>query len=151
MTELDFYILNKPQTRIDFVAKLCLKVHGLGHKIFIYTESLEQSQVCSDALWAAKPSSFLANEIIDVNIEDNLEAISHKSPIKISHNICNDSAPLLDNDILINLSLEVPPIFSRFNRAVEVIDSDETVKKKLRNNYRFYQQRGYTLKTHQIN
>lgn len=146
MTEIDFYILKAEQSRADFAALLCHKVFSLGHKVFICTENKEQSELLSEQLWNIKPDSFLANEIID----KESEAQSGKSPIKISHNICEQSAPLLDNDVLINLTLDIPPHFSRFKRSVEIIDQNERIKEKLRNNYSFYKQRGYPLKLHDL-
>lgn len=147
MTEIDFYILNARQNRLDFAAKLCHKVYTMGHKVFICTEDKAQSDRLSENLWSLNSDSFLANQIIDTETDQPRSA----SPIKISHNICDQSAPLLDNDVLINISLEVPPNFSRFKRSVEIIDQNEEVKEKLRSNYSFYKQRGYPLRTHDLN
>ncbi len=149
MTEIDFYILSNAQSRLDFASRLCNKVYQLGHKVFIYTEDTLQSQQLSQVLWDLKPESFLANDIIDTEQGEARQNSSH-SPIQISHNICKDSAPRLENEVLINLSLDIPPIFSRFKRSVEIIDNNEESKEKLRENYRFYQQRGYPLKTHKL-
>jgi len=147
MTEIDFYILKAQQSRLDFASKLCHKVYTLGHKVFVCTENKEQSEMLSHTLWEISPDSFLANEIIDKDSEN----VASKSPIKISHNICDQSAPLIDNDVLINLTLAIPPNFSRFKRSVEIINQDEKVKEKLRDNYSFYKQRGYPLKMHDLN
>lgn len=147
MTEIDFYILKNEQNRLDFATQLCRKVFSLGHNIFVCTENKAQSEQLSEQLWRFSADSFLANEIID---KDTLQHTA-KSPIKISHNICEQSAPVLDNDVLINLSLEIPPHFSRFKRSVEITDQNAHVKEKLRNNYSFYKQRGYPLTVHDLN
>jgi DNA polymerase-3 subunit chi len=52
--------------------------------------------------------------------------------------------------VLINLTLGIPPNFSRFQRSVEIIAGDEAIKEKLRKNYSFYKQRGYPLTMHNL-
>jgi DNA polymerase-3 subunit chi len=149
MTEIDFYLLGEGESRVAFAIRLCSKIFGLGHSIFISTETEEHSQSLSKQLWQFQSGSFLANEVLLVSSNPS-ESLESKTPIKISHNICEQSAPLENNDVLINLGVEIPPHFSRFKRHVEIIGDDDSVKEKLRNNYRFYQQRGYPLKLHQL-
>lgn len=147
MTKIDFYLLDEQQSRMAFAVRLCNKLFGIGHEVFVFTEHKDQSEQLSKELWHYTPESFLANSIVDA---EQVDARDNKSPIKIAHNICKDSAPLLDNDVLINLSLEVPPHFSRFKRHVEIIGDGEQVKQKLRENYSFYKQRGYPLEMHKL-
>jgi len=52
--------------------------------------------------------------------------------------------------LLINLGLDVPGFFSRFERVAEVVDGDETQKAKGRERFRFYKDRGYPLETHKL-
>jgi len=156
MTEIDFYLLaqqgphpakSQLDPRMEFAVRLCHKVVSLGHQVFICTENEEYSQTLSAALWQYRPESFLANQIID---SQNPEIKVLPKTINISHNICKDSAPALGNDLLINLSLEIPAIFSRFNRHIEIVSDDESIKEKFRNHWAFYQQRGYSLKKHDL-
>lgn len=156
MTEIDFYLLAQQQTqnpgnsldsRMEFAIRLCHKVHSLGHQVFICTANQQHSEVLSSALWQHRPESFLANQIID---SQNPELKILPNTISISHNICKDSAPALGNDVLINLSMEIPAIFSRFNRYIEIVSDNEKVKEKFRSHWMFYQQRGYNLKKHDL-
>ncbi len=149
MTEIDFYLLGEQESRFGFACKLINKIFSLGNSIFVCTESEKDSHEISSALWNFASSSFLANEIIVVP-EKQENKIESRTPIRICHNICDQSAPLAGNDVLVNLSLSVPPHFSRFIRHVEIISGDEATKEKLRDNYRFYQQRGYPLKFHHL-
>ncbi len=146
MTEIDFYLLPANSTRLAFALRLCNKVHKIGHKVFIYTEDETQSEAVSTGLWNFSNSGFLANEIISAQNT----TMPVQSPIRIAHDICEQSAPLHDNDVLINLSLKIPPHFSRFQRHVEIIEENEAIKQKLRQHYSFYKQRGYPLNTHKI-
>lgn len=156
MTEIDFYLLAQQQTqnanstldpRMEFAIRLCHKVYKLGHQVFICTESRQHSEKLSKALWCLTPESFLANQIIDSQSPD---VRILPNTIHISHNICKDSAPPLGNDILINLSMDIPGIFSRFNRHVEIVSDEEKIKEKIRGHWMFFQQRGYTLRKHDL-
>ena len=53
-------------------------------------------------------------------------------------------------DVMINLAPSVPGFFSRYMRVVEVIDSDPGRRQQGRERYRYYKDRGYELKTHNI-
>jgi DNA polymerase-3 subunit chi len=48
---------------------------------------------------------------------------------------------------LINLDDEWPPFFSRFERLVEIVGTEEDNKVKARARYKFYKDRGYPLQT----
>ena len=53
-------------------------------------------------------------------------------------------------DVMINLAPDVPGFFSRYARVAEVIDSDPARREAGRERFRFYRDRGYELKTHNI-
>jgi DNA polymerase-3 subunit chi len=52
--------------------------------------------------------------------------------------------------VLINLSNDVPPYFSRFKRVAELVSGEASQRSAARERYRFYKDRGYTLNTHEI-
>ena len=55
-----------------------------------------------------------------------------------------------EHDVLINLGLEVPGFFSRFERVAEIIDKEPQVVTAGRERFRFYRDRGYPLSKHDI-
>ena len=61
-----------------------------------------------------------------------------------------DIEPEGSDDVLINLSSEVPSFFSRFSRVVEPVAADDSARAAARERYRYYQDRGYTLNTHKL-
>ena len=54
------------------------------------------------------------------------------------------------NDLLINLQLEIPAFFSRFQRVAEVVTQDEGSLNALRQSWQFYRDRGYQLERHDL-
>ena len=62
---------------------------------------------------------------------------------------CNQP-PVSSSGVLINLAEQVPTFFSRFDRTLEIVKSTEPCRRMSRERYRFYQQRGYILKHHNL-
>jgi len=72
------------------------------------------------------------------------DLIDH-DPVQLS---CGE--PANDRRLLINLAAKVPPFFSRFERALEVVNQQQSVRDCGRERYRFYHQRGYPLQHHKM-
>ncbi|MDH5190488.1 MAG: DNA polymerase III subunit chi [Gammaproteobacteria bacterium] len=142
MTKVDFYITEnkQPAARFNLACRLAEKIHELGHRIYIHTDDESQSQAIDDLLWTFKQNSFLPHCI--ATTESDIEEHS----ILIGHNPSNEN----EDDVLINLSQEVPAFFSRFHRVVELIDQDENHRQLGRGRFKFYKERGYPLESHSI-
>jgi len=80
------------------------------------------------------------------------KAFRHDKPVFIHADDVQLSAgqPANDRRILINLAHKVPTFFSRFERALEIVNQSDAVRETARERHRFYQQRGYPLKTHKM-
>ena len=136
MTRIDFY-----QTSGDehaFACRLIDLVYRKGHRIYVNTATEEQAKILNEQLWTFKEDSYvphsLHSEAIDV-------------PIKIGF----DHEPEEHQDVLINLSGQIPNFFSRFDRVAEVVPVDQNSRKSARENYAYYKERGYVLNYHEIN
>ena len=141
MTEVDFYILNgdSAHQRMQFACRLTDKAYKLGHKVYIHTESAQQSRELDDMLWTFQQNSFVPHG----HHEPDQAA---PPPVQLGH----DSEPDASHQVLINLAPEVPLFFSRFERVAELVNKDNTVRQQGRNRYSFYKQRGYLLRSHEI-
>jgi|TARA_B110000977_G_scaffold47933_1_gene65126 DNA polymerase-3 subunit chi len=136
LTRIDFY-----QTSGDehaFACRLIDLVYRKGHRIYVHTATEEQAKILNEQLWTFKEDSYvphsLHSEAIDV-------------PIKIGF----DHEPEEHQDVLINLSGQIPHFFSRFDRVAEVVPVDQNSRKSARENYAYYKERGYVLNYHEIN
>lgn len=140
MTLIDFYIMSdrKPDARQLLACKITEKAYKKGHKIYIHTESEQQSNSMDKLLWTFRGGSFIPHSVTNKGETD--------TPVLIGH----DSEPECSPDVLINLSHEVPGFFSRFERVAEVITEDAEQKKKGRERYKFYRDRGYELRNHTL-
>lgn len=140
MTEVDFYILPEDNqiAPLQYAARLIEKALRLNRRIYVHTLNDLQTQQLSQALWQ-RPNSFLAHNICSEDQNTN-------SQILLSH-IGN---PGKHDDVMVNLAGVIPPFFSRFQRVAEIVPGNPESRTQCRNNYRFYKERGYALRTHTI-
>lgn len=139
MTQVDFYVLDetKGENREHFLCRLTDKAYRQGRKVYIHTASAAESQELDRLLWTFRDQSFVPHGIAG-------EADPSITPVLIG----DREPPEQADDVLINLSPQVPPFFSRFSRVAEIVDQQEPVKAASRAHYQFYRDRGYPLKTH---
>ena len=141
MTRIDFYILKDTGEKGQplFTCRLTEKAFQQGHRVYINTTSASQLEQLDDLLWTFRAGSFLPHAIVS-------EAGTRDHPVLLGH----ESEPQDSNDVLINLSNDVPPYFSRFKRVAELVSGEASQRSAARERYRFYKDRGYTLNTHEI-
>jgi DNA polymerase-3 subunit chi len=58
--------------------------------------------------------------------------------------------PIVHEQVLVNLCPECPPVFSRFERLIEIVSLDEAERDLARARFRFYRDRGYDIHTHDL-
>ncbi len=141
MTRVDFYILNDnaADARQRFVCRLAEKAWQQGNKVYIHTGDPALSTRIDEMLWTFSQGSFVPHGM------DN-DPAADEADIHIGHG----EEPRHHDEVLINLSSEVPLFFSRFKRVAEIIDGDENQRQQGRERFRFYRERGYPLESHNI-
>ena len=135
MTRIDFY-----QTTGDehaFACRLIDMVYRKGRQIYVHTSTEEQAKTLNEQLWTFKEDSFVPH---------SLHSEAMDVPIKIGF----DHEPEEHQDVLINLSGQIPHFFSRFDRVAEIVPVDQNRRESARENYAYYKERGYVLNYHEI-
>jgi len=147
MTRVDFYLLETStnQARENFACRLIEKVQNQGHNIFVQTQSTQLAGELDNLLWSLKPESFIPHALADSEVALNCSVVIGD----VNRSVTDES---IKNDVLINFDSDVPNSFSQYNRVVEIIntkDNDGLVTQG-RARYKFYQDRGYKMETHNI-
>ena len=135
MTRIDFY-----QTSGDehaFACRLIDMVYRKGRQIYVHTSTEELARTLNEQLWTFKEDSFVPH---------SLHSEAMDVPIKIGF----DHEPEEHQDVLVNLSGQIPHFFSRFDRVAEIVPVDQNSRESARENYAYYKERGYVLNYHQI-
>lgn len=135
MTRVDFFF--NVEHKLQKLVELSDKATRKGRKLVVFTPNLAVSEEVERQLWSAEPNSFIANCIAP-------SSLASQTPVLI----VSGEQGVLHHDVLINLSDEHPPFFSRFTRLIEIVSMDEADKAKARLRYRFYKDRGYEIKNY---
>jgi len=145
MTRVDFYVLKAgtPQHRAVFACRLAEKAHGQGFGIYIHTGSAAETSRIDELLWTFRDGSFLPHLTVEEAERTDPEM---RTPVLLGHG----QSPGAQDGLLINLAGEVPTFFSRFQRVAEIVSGDDADRQGARDRFRFYRDRGYELKTHNI-
>ena len=141
MTRVDFYIVTdvEPGARDLFACRLVEKAVGLGHKVYVHTDSADQARQFDDLLWTFRPGSFVPHEL-------SRQQSSSTAPVLIGHH----EDPDHHADVMVNVASEIPLFFSQFERVAELVEQDNPSREKARERFRFYRERGYPLQTHNV-
>ena len=137
MTEITFYTF--ADNPLDVARRVAVKAHGQGKQVMIYAPDPTVADAIDQLLWTTPAPGFVPH------CRDS-DALANETPVLIGANA--DS--LGTADVMINLHTEQPAGFARFDRLVEIIGLDDAGREQGRARYRFYQTRGYALKTHDL-
>ena len=137
MTRIDFYV--EAANPFLVVQKLAQKSYQGKHSVWVRASSLEEAQRLDDYLWAEPNTGFLPHCLCTAKIATH-------TPILIAW----ENNPPATDAIGLNLSAELDPYFSRFERYLEIISINPAAIQAARLRYRHYQQRGYPLHTHHL-
>lgn len=137
MTQIDFYthVSNKLQT----ACIICGKAMGRGMRVMILTPDEETTERVDRMLWTYPATGFIPH----VRARHRLAA---RTPVIVDH----DLASVERDELLLNLRLDTPEVFSRFQRLVEIVSTDEPDVAAGRTRFRWYRDRGYEVRAHDL-
>ena len=141
MTRVDFYIVG-PHNRssVELVAcRLTAKAFEQGQGVFLMVESDAAAERLDDLLWTFRDISFVPHQRLgEERWPDTRIVVGAGEP------------PPTITEVMINLRHPVSPVFSRFDRVIEIVPSDPAHRDAGRARYRYYQERGYALNTRDL-
>jgi len=145
MTRIDFYILPEGSapagTQVLTACKLCDKAIAAGHRIYANVPDAVVAEDLDNALWTVRQGGFIAHERYTGG------TLAEPLPVVLIGHV---EPPDTHHGVLLNLGLEVPDFFSRFERVLEIVAPDAQGRAKSRERYRYYRDRGYELATHNL-
>ena len=142
MTNVDFYILSDTtaEARTAFACRLADTILRKQYRIHIHVDDAESAAQLDEQLWQFRPDSYVPHMRLDTPIEP-------QPPVTIGH---GDEAPEPGIDVLLNLALDIPDWFSRFDRVAEIICQRQDILNAKRECWQTYKQRGYPVKSHDM-
>jgi len=137
MTQIDFYF--HVEDKLQTACKLSAKAVASGLRVFAVCPDEETRYKLDRMLWTTPAISFVPH----CGPEHTLAAVT---PVIVDHSATN----LVHDQVLLNLKPELPEFFSRFQRLIEVVSIDEGDRRAARERYKFYRDRGYDIRTHDL-
>jgi DNA polymerase-3 subunit chi len=137
MTRIDFYTHVDDKLRI--ACALCNKAIDQGLRVNIFTPDPQTTNMLDKLLWTTPPTGFIPHC-------RPMDPLAADTPVIIHH----ETEGFALGDVLVNLHGEWPPFFSRFERLVEIVSTEEEDAKAARSRYKFYRDRGYQIESHQV-
>ena len=137
MTAVDFYS-NTPD-KLVLARLIAHKAYRRGLDIMIHSTDSRVLAELDRAWWRDPATGFLPHCAVDA-------ADAPQTPIVLGADI----GQLAHSDVLINLDDATPGFFSRFQRLIEIVSTDDADRNSARQRWRFYQQRGYATTNHDM-
>lgn len=137
MTQIDFY--THVEDKLGTLCSLAARALAKGARMMILTPDAQTTERVDRMLWMQPAIGFLPH----CRPQHRLAPVT---PILLDH--CPD--PVVHEDVLVNLCDECPAVFSRYERLIEIVGRDETDRELARARFRFYRERGYDIRTHDL-
>lgn len=139
MTEVAFHF-NAPD-KVVYACRFARKVQRGGARLVI-AAPVNTLIALDRMLWAMAPQDFVAHCRDDAD-----EEMIYASPVLLTV----DARLAPHHEVLLNLGVEVPEGFGRFDRLVEVVSAqDEADRSAARMRWKHYASRGYDIVRHDL-
>jgi DNA polymerase-3 subunit chi len=137
VTTIDFYF--NAADPLQVACRLAAKVLGQKKRMLVHAPEAELAARIDRMLWTWPAIGFVPH----CAAHDPLAA---DTPVLIGS---GEESPS-DCQVLLNLGLQCPPNFERFDRLLEVVGAGEAERGAGRERYRFYLERGYKIANHDL-
>ncbi len=141
-TTVDFYLVSEPliSEAYRFVCRLVDKAYTQKCCVYVHANSPEEAKTLDDLLWTFRDDAFIPHELFEKNPP------SPNVPIQIGYK----TVPESDQNILVNLTEQVPEFFQQFKRVLEIVPNNDAAKKISRNKFRTYREKNCEMTTHNL-
>ena len=142
MSRVDFYILSGTgePSRHNFACRLAEKAYRLNHTVHIHTANQQQAERLDELLWTFRDGSFVPHQLLDLTYPHT------NAPVTIGF----EEKAIGGQDLLINLTEEIPKMANSFPRVAELVTSDKQSRQQSRKRFVHYKELGVELETHDI-
>lgn len=137
MTQVDFHF-NAPD-KLAYGCRLVRKVFTAGHGALVVCADAAQQEEFDRLLWSFSELDFIPH--VDAGDE-----LAERTPVLLAVG----TPESVSRDVLVNLGAEVPAGFGRFERLVELVGADDADREAARLRWRFYRDRGYEIRNHDV-
>jgi DNA polymerase-3 subunit chi len=136
---IDFY--HDAQDKLVVAARIAQKACAAGQRLLVVAPEPAVRDAFDRVLWTFQPLSFVPH----CRAGHRLEA---ETPVVLADQVCDPAGE--KPDVLINLGVEVPAGFERFDRLIEIVAQDEEDRQPARERFRQYRAAGHEVTSHRL-
>jgi DNA polymerase III subunit chi len=136
MTRIDFY--SNAESKLQVACQIVAKA-AREQQVVVYASDLDSARSFDKLLWTYQAIGFVPHCLAG-------DALAADTPVIIAF----DDSDIAHYRVLVNLRPESPPSFSRFERLIEIVGTDEDDRQQARGRFRFYRDRGYEIHHHDL-
>jgi len=137
MTRIDFY--SNAESKLQVACQLVAKAVREQLPVLVYVPDQDAARSLDKMLWTYQAIGFVPHCLAS-------DVLSAETPVVIAF---DDFEPA-HHRVILNLHLDSPPAFSRFERLVEIVGVDDDDRQRARSRFRFYRDRGYEIHHHDL-
>jgi DNA polymerase III subunit chi len=137
VTSIDFYF--NAEDRLQVACRLAGKAMAQKRRMLIYAPEPEVASRIDKLLWTWPAIGFVPHCAPHDPLAPDTPVLVAAEPATPPH--C---------EVVLNLGTGCPPHFERFERLLEVVPGDEDGRQAGRSRYRFYLDRGYRIRSHDL-
>lgn len=137
MTGVFFY--THAEDKLQTACTLMAKALARSMRVLMLTPDAATTERLGKLIWSVPATGFVPHC-------RSADPLARVTPVIVDH----VAEPLVHDQVLVNLCAQTPPMFSRFERLVEIVGTDAEDRDAARARFRFYRDRGYEIRTHQL-
>jgi DNA polymerase-3 subunit chi len=137
VTTIDFY--THCADPLQVAARLAAKAWTQCGSVRVLTADAAATAALDELMWRQPATGFLPH----CRLASPLAA---ETPVLIDHALEHDG-PVA---VLLNLHTQPPPFFARFERLAEIVASGDEAAAAARLRWRYYKERGYEMRSHDL-
>lgn len=137
MTRVDFHF-NAPG-KLEYGCRLVRKIYRARHKVLVWCDDAARLAEFDRLLWTFSQHDFVPHVAAS-------DALAAETPVLLAA----EPVDTAFHEVLVNLGDAAPPMFSRFDRLIEVVTGEQADRDAARERWRFYRDRGYPMHRHDL-
>jgi len=141
MARADFYLIAKPrflEAPLHLVCELAKKCYATSQYTVILARDTAQAEELDELLWAFEDDAYVPHQIVGMDDEDEVAPVLIATP--------DTDTP--QRPLVINLRDDA--YAGTCERVLEVVPADPAAREPLRERWRQYQARGFSLNKHDM-
>jgi DNA polymerase-3 subunit chi len=137
MTQIDFY--THVEDKLRTACRLAAKAFSVDLRVMVCCPDADIAGRFDRLLWTTPAIGFIPHCLAS-------DPLAPVTPIVIDY-LATEPA---HDQVLLNLQPERPALFSRFQRLIEIVSADDEDRRLARERFKFYRDRGYEIRTHDL-